>query len=105
MRTMFSEALPATLSCIFHANAQHIVKCKKSILIDSSWNGTITFQIYKGNETRRFLRDSRFTVRVYYFKDPVSPSVFAPKLFLFLPLSTTNRDYLPTHLLITLVMF
>lgn len=65
MSTMFSEALPAWLSCIFHANAKHIVKCKKSIRIDSSWNGAIMFQIYKGNETRRFLRDSWFTVRLF----------------------------------------
>lgn len=76
---------PASLSCIFHTNAEHIVKCKKTIRIDSSWNGAITFQIYKGNETRRFLRDSWFTVRLFYFKDPVSPSVFAPKLFLPFP--------------------
>jgi len=82
---MFSEAPPALLFCIFHAIAQHIVKWKKSILIDPSWNGSITFQIYKGNETRGFLRDSWFTVRLFYLKDPVSPSVFAPKLLLSFP--------------------
>lgn len=58
MRAMFSEALPALLSCIFYSNAWHIGECKKSILIDSSWNNVIMFHIYKGNETRRFLWDS-----------------------------------------------
>lgn len=58
MRTMLSEVLPASLSCILHSNTEHIAKCKNPICIDSSWNGTIAFQIYKGNETRRFLRDS-----------------------------------------------
>lgn len=94
MRTVFSEALPALLSCIFHANVQHIVKCKKSIPIDSSWNGAIAFQIYKGNETGRFLRDTQFTVRLFYLKIQLLFLFLLPNYFF--PSSFHYKQRLPT---------
>lgn len=94
MRTVFSEALPALLSCVFHANAQHTVKCKKSIPIDSSWDGAIAFQIYKGNETGRLLRDTQFTVRLFYLKIQLLCLFLLPNYFF--PSSFHYKQRLPT---------